>query len=68
MQDTATYRFQFRGTIEIPTQVLLQHRQGTLQQALELCEEYGCQIVLTDPDDPTVSRGVVKPNGQYELT
>lgn len=69
MQDTAAiYRFEFRGTIEIPTQVLLQHREGTLQQAIALCDEYGCQIVLKDLADTLVSRGVVKPDGKYELT
>lgn len=68
MQDAATYRFEFRGTIEIPTHVLLQHRQGTLQQAIELCDKYGCQIALTDVEDAGVSRGLVRPNGKYELT
>lgn len=68
MQDTVTYRFEFRGTIEIPTHVLLQHRQGTLQQALDLCDEYGCQIVLKDIEDAEVSRGLVRPNRQYDLS
>lgn len=67
MQDAATYRFEFRGTLEIPTHVLLQHREGTLQQAIELCGQYGCQIVLKDPEDAAVSRGLVRPDGQYEL-
>lgn len=67
MQDI-TYRFEFRGTIELPTELLLQHRQGTLQQALALCDQYGCQIVLRDQEDAAVSRGLVRPNGRYELT
>lgn len=68
MQDDATYRFEFRGTIEIPTHVLLQHRQGTVEQAIALCDEYGCQIVLKDVADAEVVRGVVRPNKKVELT
>lgn len=73
MQDTAAaaaaiYRFEFRGTIEIPARVLTDHRSGTLQQAIDLCNEYGCQILLRDVEDATVSRGLVRPNGHYTLS
>jgi hypothetical protein len=72
MQDTAAaaalYRFEFRGTIEIPTHVLTHHPRGTLKQALELCDEYGCQILLRDVENAEISRGWVRPNGQYSLT
>lgn len=69
MPDTAAiYRFEFRGTIELPTQVLLQNRRGTLQQAIDLCNEYSCQILLRDDDDAAATRGLVRPNGQHDLT
>jgi len=62
--DSATYRFEFRGTMEIPTSVLMSHRRGSLQDALALCDEYACQILLHD--DSGV-RGWVKPDGRYSL-
>lgn len=65
MQSTSTYRFEFRGTMEIPQQVLMAYRAGSLQEARELCSSYACQIVLHD--DSGV-RGWVKPDGRYELT
>lgn len=63
MQETPTYRYEFRGTMEIPFQVLAT-RGGSLQEARELCHAYACQIVLHD--DSGV-RGWVKPDGRYEL-
>jgi hypothetical protein len=68
MQDTATadtYRFEFRGTLEIPHDVLMEHRTGSLEIARELCDVYACQIVLHD--DSGV-RGWVRPDGRYSLT
>jgi len=66
MQDPATtFRYEFRGTMEIPFQVLMTRRAGSLQEARELCHAYACQIVL---HDDTGVRGWVKPDGRYELT
>ncbi len=66
MQDTAnvTYRFEFRGTMEIPYGVLEKHRSGSLQVALDLCDAYACQILLHDDSG---LRGWVKPDGRYSL-
>jgi len=62
--ESATFRFEFRGTLEIPTKVLMSHRKGSLRDALALCDEYACQILLHD--DSGV-RGWVKPDGRYSL-
>lgn len=64
MQENTTYRYEFRGTMEIPFQVLATYRAGSLKEARELCHAYACQIVLHD--DSGV-RGWVKPDGRYEL-
>ena len=58
-------RYEFRGTMEIPFQVLMTRRAGSLQEARELCHAYACQIVL---HDDTGVRGWVKPDGRYELS
>ena len=67
MQDnaTVTYRFEFRGTMEIPFNILQQHRSGSLKVALDLCDAYACQILL---HDETGVRGWVKPDGRYSLS
>ena len=67
MQDTATatYRFEFRGTMEIPFMVLEEYKSGSLQVALDLCDAYACQILLHDDQG---LRGWVKPDGRYSLS
>jgi hypothetical protein len=42
----------------------MSHRKGSLRDALALCDEYACQILLHD--DSGV-RGWVKPDGRYSL-
>lgn len=66
--DAATYKYEYRGTMEIPMSVLEQHRGGSLALALQICDEYGCQILLRDPGDASSVRGWVKPDGRYALT
>lgn len=63
--ESATYRFEFRGTLEIPHSVLQSNRSGSLRDALAICDAYACQILLHD--DSGV-RGWVKPDGRYSLS
>jgi hypothetical protein len=65
MQENTPYRYEFRGTMEIPFQVLATYRAGSLEEARELCHAYACQIVLHDDNGV---RGWVKPDGRYELS